>query len=187
MEMVYETPRLLLKVLREDAADSVLAFYVENREIFERYEIDRVENFYTWSHQAALLRCEYNMMERSQSARFWVFEKERPKRIIGTFSFHNIRYYAYRDCELGYKFHHEIWGKGYAKESIEKGIQVMFQEFKLHRIEAMVMPENERSKNLLHALGFEREGIKRQNVKLHGAWCDHEVYSLLNKEQELLF
>ena len=59
MEMIYETPRLLLKILKEDAADKVLEFYLENKEIFERYEIDRADNFYTKAYQAALLRMEY--------------------------------------------------------------------------------------------------------------------------------
>lgn len=181
MKLVYETPRLLLKILREDAADKVLEFYEENKEIFEQYEIDRVENFYTRVHQTALLRCEYNLLTRMQMVRFWVFEKQKPEQIIGTFSFHNIRYSAYQDCELGYKFHQKVWGKGYAKESIERGIDVMFQEAGLHRIEAMVMPENQRSKHLLRSLGFESEGIKRQNVRLHGTWYSHEVYSLLNE------
>ena len=180
MEMLYETPRLLVKVLHEDAVDKVLEFYADNKEIFEKYELDRVDNFYTKAHQAALLRCEYNLMIRQQSLRFWVFEKENPERIIGTFSFHNIRYSAYRDCELGYKFHQEVWGKGYARESIQRGIELILDEWKLHRIEAVVRPENQRSKHLLQALGFEKEGVKRQNVKLHGVWCDHEVYSLLN-------
>lgn len=182
MEMVYETPRLVLKVLREDAAGSVLQFYEENKEIFEKYELDRAENFYTKAYQAALLQCEYNVMMRSQMVRFWVFEKENPKKIVGTFSFHNIRHSAYMDCELGYKFHQSVWKKGYAKESIQKGLEIVFRELKLHRVEALVQPENEPSKHLLGALGFTCEGVKKQNVKLHGAWCDHEVYSLLNED-----
>lgn len=180
MEMIYETPRLLLRILQEDAADKVLEFYQQNKEIFERYEIDRADNFYTKEYQAALLRMEYNLMVRMQAVRFWVFEKARPDRIIGTFSFHNIRYLAYQDCELGYKFHQEVWGRGYARESIERGIAIMFKEAGLHRMEALVMPENERSKCLLQSLGFVREGVKRQNVRLRGIWYDHEVYSLLN-------
>ena len=181
MEMVYETPRLLLKILREDAADKILTFYQENKEIFEQYEIDRAEHFYTKDHQAALLRCEYNLLVRMQLVRFWVFEKQEPERVIGTVSFHNIRYSAYQDCELGYKFHQEVWGRGYARESIKLGMEIIFQELKLHRIEALVMPDNQRSKRLLQALGFELEGIKRQNVRLHDRWCSHEVYSLLNE------
>lgn len=180
MRKEYETSRLLIKALEGEAAEQVLEFYDKNKQIFEKYEIDRVENFYTPAYQSALLQCEYNLMQKRQSARFWVFEKEAPQHIIGTFSFHNIRYSAYYDCELGYKFDQKIWGKGYAKESIAWGIQIMFEELGLHRIEALVMSQNKHSKNLLKALGFKFEGIKRQNVKLHGTWCDHEVHSLLN-------
>ena len=32
------------------------------------------------------------------------------------------------------------------------------------------------------SIGFVEEGIKRQSVKLHGAWRDHEVYALLDQE-----
>ena len=43
----YETPRLLLKVLRADCAPQVLDFYNRDKELFEMYEIDRVPDFYT--------------------------------------------------------------------------------------------------------------------------------------------
>lgn len=36
----YETPRLLLKVLRADCAPQVLDFYNRDKELFEMYEID---------------------------------------------------------------------------------------------------------------------------------------------------
>ncbi len=41
----YETPRLLLKVLRADCAPQVLDFYNRDKELFEMYEIDRVPDF----------------------------------------------------------------------------------------------------------------------------------------------
>ena len=41
----YETPRLLLKVLRADCAPQVLDFYNRDKELFEMYEIDRVPTF----------------------------------------------------------------------------------------------------------------------------------------------
>ena len=46
----YETPRLLLKVLRADCAPQVLDFYNRDKELFEMYEIDRVPDFYTVKH-----------------------------------------------------------------------------------------------------------------------------------------
>ena len=80
----YETPRLLLKVLRADCAPQVLDFYNRDKELFEMYEIDRVPDFYTVKHLQKVLRYEYNMAVKSQLFRFYVFQKENPCRIIGT-------------------------------------------------------------------------------------------------------
>ena len=54
----YETPRLLLKVLRADCAPQVLDFYNRDKELFEMYEIDRVPDFYTVKHLQKVLRYE---------------------------------------------------------------------------------------------------------------------------------
>ena len=84
----YETPRLLLKVLRADCAPQVLDFYNRDKELFEMYEIDRVPDFYTVKHLQKVLRYEYNMAVKSQLFRFYVFQKENPCRIIGTVCIH---------------------------------------------------------------------------------------------------
>lgn len=181
MQTVYETERLFLEVLTEQYVNEVQRFYEDGKEIFEQYELDRIPNFYTRNYQELLLRCEYKMMERGQALRLWVFEKGNKEKIAGTFSFHNIRYSGYQSCELGYKFAQEYWGKGYARESISKGIEIIFREWGIHRIEALVSMENNASRNLLEYLGFGYEGIRRHAVKLRGEWQDHEVYSLLNQ------
>lgn len=180
MDMIYQTERLELKILTDTAAPQVLQFYLDNQEIFEEYETDRPQQFYTRNFQKNLLHCEYNMAVKQTSLRFWVLEKEQPDRIVGTVAFHNIKRGFYQCCDLGYKFDQRFWGRGYARESISEGIRIIFEELKLHRIEACVVPENTASKKLLGALGFELEGIKKQNVSLHGVWRDHELYALLS-------
>ncbi len=186
MNMNYETKRLELKILPDIAAGQTLQFYLDNKEIFEKYEVDRPKNFYTFQHQKTLLQCEYNLAVKQSSARFWVYVKGYPQQIIGTVSLQDVRRGAYQSCSLGYKFDHRIWRRGYAKESISKCIWIAFEEMKLHRIEAQTLPENKPSRNLLEGLGFAWEGTKRQSVKLHGAWRDHEVYALLAEEAKLL-
>lgn len=182
MKMNYETERLVLKILPDTAASQVLQFYLSNREIFEQYEVERPSNFYTEEFQKLMLHVEYNLSVKQSAVRFWVYEKERLDQVIGTVSLQNVRRGFYQSCELGYKFDQRFWGKGYAKESIAQCILIAFGEMKLHRMEAMVMPENIASQRLLLGLGFVEEGIKRQSVKLHGAWRDHEVYALLDQE-----
>ena len=186
MKMNYETERLALKILPDTAAGQVLQFYLDNKEIFEEYEADRPQNFYTSRHQKTVLHCEYNLAVKQSAVRFWVYEKDCPQRIIGTVSLQDIQRGFYQSCRLGYKFDHRIWRRGYAKESIEKCIWIAFEEMKLHRIEAQTLPENTASRNLLEGLGFAWEGTKRQSAKLHGVWRDHEVYALLAEEAKLL-
>ncbi len=181
MNLMYQTERLELKVLTDTAAPQILRFHLDNQEIFEEYETDRPLQFYTEKFQKKLIQCEYNMAVKQKSVRFWVFEKGKPERIIGTVSFHHINRGYYQSCELGYKFDHRYWGRGYARESISRGIRVMFEDMKLHRIEASVLPENTASGKLLRNLGFELEGVKRQSVRLHGVWRDHELYALLSE------
>lgn len=179
MQMYYETGRLILRILRQDAAASVLDFYLDNREIFEEFEPDRPENFYTLNYQAALLNCEFNLSIKSSAFRFWVFEKKSPEHIIGTISFHNITRSIYQSCQLGYKFDQQHWHYGYAHESIQKAISLIFEEVKLHRLEAVVLPSNIPSIRLLESLGFQKEGICQSYILLHGRWADHLRYSLI--------
>lgn len=182
MKMNYETERLSLRILPDTAAEQTLQFYLDNKEVFERYEADRSPNFYTMEHQKTLLHCEYNLAVKQSAARFWVFEKECPERIVGTVSLQDIRREFYQTCSIGYKFDQRLWRRGYAKESIAQCVWVAFEELKLHRVEALTLPENISSRKLLEALGFVWEGTKRQSVKLHGIWRDHEVYALLAEE-----
>ena len=47
MLFAYETERLLLKIIKPDQADAVLDFYMRDKELFEKFEPDRMPNFYT--------------------------------------------------------------------------------------------------------------------------------------------
>lgn len=186
MEFIYKTDRLILKVLKGDDAEAVLQFYLDNKELFERYEPDRPDNFYTLSHQKAVLNCEYNMTVKLSAVRFYVFKKEQPDKIIGTICFRNITRSVYQACEVGYKFDHNFQHQGYAFEALCMGIAVMFEDQRLHRIEANVMPENTSSIHLLETLGFALEGTARSFAYIHGRWQDHLRYSLITNSDHPL-
>lgn len=180
MLLEYETERLVLKVLKPEYADMVLDFYNRDRELFERYEPDRPEGFYTRSFQATMLRAEYNLAIKKETLRFYVFLKENPDEIIGTLCFHDINFYYYKNTELGYKFSSKFHHKGYAHEALEKAIDVVFSDLGLHRIEAWILPGNDPSIKLLENLGFQYEGLCHANLLLKGEWKDHMQYSLIN-------
>jgi len=180
MKMMYSTDRLDLRILTGDSAEDVLNFYQKNQEVFEMYEPTHPENFYTLNYQQSLLTCEYNLAVKASSIRFWVFNKLQPTHIIGTVAFHNIVQSIYKSCQIGYKFDQKHWKQGYAKESIAKAISIIFDELKLHRIEAFVMPSNSPSIQLLESLNFMEEGLCRENILIQDIWTDHLRYSLIH-------
>lgn len=177
----YETDRLILQIISAAFAKEVLEFYVNNMDIFEPYEPTRPDNFYTKAYQRATLTYEYNAFTKMQNIRFWVFKKEDPDKIIGTVSFSNIQPYIYSSCNIGYKFDKHYHHQGFAIEAINKLIQIIFKDCKLHRINAFIMPNNLSSKQLIKRAGFTFEGIARKSIIIQEHWEDHEQYSLINE------
>lgn len=182
MIKTYTTDRLVLKVLRKDAAAKVLHFYDSNRSIFEPWEPARSNNFYTLHYQKALLNAEYNLMLDRKLLRYWVFLKENSEEIVGTICFQNFLREPYLSCSLGYKFSSKYHHQGFAYESISKAIQIIFQEKRIHRIEAYIMPNNEPSIGLIEKLNFQYEGISYSYAKINGIWQDHKRYSYINPD-----
>lgn len=182
MLLEYATKRLILKILRPEQAPQVLDFYLRDRELFEKYEMERFPDFYTVKFQKQVLAFEAKMMKQGSLYRFYVYQKEDPQQIIGTISVHHISHGSFSNCEIGYKFSSAFHHKAYATEAMTKVTGLVFQELGLHRIVAWVQPDNFPSIRLLERTGFRREGVCRDYLKLHGEWMDHAQYSLLSTD-----
>ena len=181
MNFYYETDRLILKILDATHAPSVLRFLAENKNHFEPYEPLREKNFYSINYQRTSLNVEYNLAVNQAFVRFWIYTKDRPNKIIGTCSFHNIRRGSFQTFEIGYKFDRYNLHKGYAYESLQFLIhEVSFKNLKFHRVEALVLPENTDSQRLLARLGFTNEGMAYSSSQVCGIWRDQYRYSLIN-------
>ncbi len=179
----YETERLLLKTLTNESARLVLDFYKDNKEHFEPWEPTRSHNFYTLAYQNAFLTAEYNQIMDGKLVRFWIFLKDRLDKPIGSVCFQNLYKEPYHSCSLGYKFGKNYLNQGYATESVQKGIEIMFHEYHMHRIDAYIMPSNTASLKLVNRLSFQFEGTCRSFAKINGNWEDHMRYALINEYQ----
>lgn len=91
----------------------------------------------------------------------------------------------FESLEIGYVFNKDYWGKGYAKESCMKLMELAFSNG-IHRIFAECDPENLGSWKLLEALGFEREAHLKKNVYFwrdendNPIWKDTYIYAKVN-------
>lgn len=176
----YYTNRLEISILNSDSAQMVLEFLKQNRQEFEQYEAAKPPAYYTLEYQAANLHNEFSACLAKRYVRFYVFTRENPNKIIGTVSFSNFRDMPYSDAIIGYKFDSKYRGLGYATEAIDQCLSIAFEAFKLHRIEALIMPDNISSINLVKRLGFDYEGTAMSIIKIDGKWQAHERYSLIN-------
>ncbi len=71
-------------------------------------------------------------------------------------------------------------GRGYMSEGMRLVIGHAFGPLGLHRLEANIQPENERSIEFVRELGFRREGFSPRYLRINGQWRDHERWALLS-------
>ena len=104
MLFAYETERLLLKIIKPDQADAVLDFYMRDKELFEKFEPDRMPNFYTRQFRRQMLLFEYNMAVQGTLFRFYVYEKEHPEEIyrISELDLSHLGHVSDSSTRLGY-------------------------------------------------------------------------------------
>jgi len=88
----------------------------------------------------------------------------------------------YRLGEIYYKFAPDYWGKGYATEVAKNLIMVGFDQFQLHKIEAGVATENERSIRVLEKVGMIQEGLRRKILPIRGEWKDNYHYAIVEDD-----
>lgn len=84
-----------------------------------------------------------------------------------------------KNIYIGADLHKDYRGKGLAYESYLKFIPFLFKEFDLHKISLEVLETNQRAINLYEKLGFEFEGVKRDEVFKNGVWINSVMMSII--------
>ena len=170
------TPRLILRPLTPETYDQVFTSYSEEEQkLFFGCKTDE---------ELAEERKKYDQglrMYRKSLLMFHLIEKETEK-VIGWCGYHTW-YLPHNRAEIGYVLTDETSKrKGYMKEALPYVIEYGFEQMNLHRIEAMVGPDNPPSLRLLRSFGFVEEGILREHYFVNGKFDYSLVFSLLKKE-----
>ena len=89
---------------------------------------------------------------------------------------------ASRSIGIGYCFDEPVWGKGYATEAVRAMLQWAYGALDLNRVEAELDTRNAESARVLEKLGFEREGLRREDCIVSGEVSDSWIYGLLRRD-----
>ena len=176
-----EAADIVLRLPELSFSQYLLDYYRENKAFLEAFEPDRPESFYTDAYQTQQLRKEKAEAESQTAFRFYIFLKADPQPLIGSIALSNIVRGCFLSCFLGYKLDSEHRNKGYMTQAIRSVARFAFDELRLHRIEANVMPRNLPSRRVLLKCGFQEEGFAPKYLKINGVWEDHMHMVLLNE------
>ncbi|WP_091495927.1 GNAT family N-acetyltransferase [Amphibacillus marinus] len=104
----------------------------------------------------------------------------RADQVIGDLS---VWYTDMKDTiEIGYSFLPVSAGQGYATEAVKGLINMLFDTFGCHRIQANLDARNRESEKLCQRVGMRKEAHFIQDFWNKGEWTDSLVYGLLQTE-----
>ena len=179
--LAIETDRLRLAVLRKSEASRVAGYFIKNREFHRRFSQTHPDSYFTVSEQRSFLAYDCSSFLDGSVVPLWITLKGRDE-IIGRVSFFNLAYGGMMNCAVGYHLDQEYTGAGYMTEALEAACSFMFKEYKMHRIEAFILPENEASIRLIKRAGFVSEGRRVSYMHINGEYRDHDAFYLLEPD-----
>lgn len=89
---------------------------------------------------------------------------------------------VHRQGEIGYVFHPDHHGRGYATEASRELLRLAFGEFGFHRVIGRIEARNVASARVLERLGMRREAHLIENEYVKGEWQSEAVYAILEDE-----
>jgi ribosomal-protein-alanine N-acetyltransferase len=102
--------------------------------------------------------------------------------VAGVINVSEIVHGGFQSAYLGYYALEPFAGRGFLHRGLRLVIAHCFGELRLHRLEANIQPENDRSIALVKSLGFRMEGFSPRYLKICGRWRDHERWALLAED-----
>lgn len=120
--------------------------------------------------------------KRGSSFVFMAALRDEPARFVGKIALNGVMRGAMYGAYLGYWMDVDHQGKGMVTEAIAGVLDFAFGAAGLHRIQAAIMPRNQRSLRVVEKLGFRREGYAERYLQIAGHWEDHILFAKTREE-----
>ena len=182
MQERVEGEHVAVRAFTTRDVDELTELRVRNRDFLGPWEPVRTGTFFTRAGQKAEIERDRHEWLADRTYAFAIVECDTGA-MRGRIALANIVRGAWENATLGYFVDEEVGGRGYASEAVGLMLQFAFGPCRLHRVQAAVMPHNERSKRVLLKNGFRHEGFSPRYLRLAGAWRDHDLYAVTVEER----
>lgn len=175
---VLKSDEIILKKIEDQHIDGVFAIY-DNDTVFEYCGIIPKHNKDTVKNMIGHFQRDYTKRSR---VKWGIFSPSQPDQLLGIIEALDFNQKV-NAVTIGYYLAEAHWGKGIAAEAVKRLVHFLFVEANVNRIQAEVMPLNEKSKKVLLKNGFIKEGTLRQATLWSGKGIiDIELYSILRED-----
>lgn len=146
--MQLETERLLLRPPRLSDVPALYAF-LGDAEAMRHTHIDRS------LHQCRRRIAVHERRRRHDGCAPWTVMTKADGRIVGWGGLYSDPFDPGWGIEIGYSFHPDAWGQGYATELVRTSLDLADNSLRLPEVRAFARPENVASLRVLARFGFE--------------------------------
>jgi RimJ/RimL family protein N-acetyltransferase len=180
-EYPIETERLLLRPITPDDVEDLHSYqsipevcrYIPPEPRNREQILERIDNLYRSTLDEAGQHLNVAAERRSDG------------RVIGdlVLFWHSAEHKA---GEIGYVFHPDVGGQGYATEACRALLTLAFDGLGLHRVTARIDARNGPSAALACRLGMRQEAHLIENEWFKGEWTDELDFAILDREWRAL-
>lgn len=181
--MIFEpirTERLILRPSRLSDAEAA----------YQRRRLPEVARYQNWEMPFTRERAEQRMaevaaMDGPVDGKWWsltVVDAAAPERILGDLAVRVT--WGGRGAHIGYTFHPDYWGLGYATEAAQAMVRYLFTDFGVSRVESSLHPDNPSSARVTEACGLIFEGLTRQSFWVGDECSDDMLYGMIRSDWE---
>jgi ribosomal-protein-alanine N-acetyltransferase len=115
--------------------------------------------------------------ERGNGAR-----RAEDEEFVGEVSLGSVQRGPFQSAYIGYWVAHDHAGRGYVPEGVALIMRFAFDELRLHRLEAAIVPRNRASRRVAEKLGMREEGVALRFLQIRGVYEDHVRYAITREE-----
>ena len=147
----FSTPRLTTERLRAHHYRDILRMHSDARQMAT---LGGVKNE---DETREYLEFNLNHWDRYRFG-LWILRERRDGPVVGRALLRHLSLQGGDEVEVGYSFHPEYWGRGYATEIARTLVRLGFEQIGLESIVALTMVTNDASKRVLRKAGLDPAG-----------------------------
>lgn len=182
---VLTGPRVLLRALRASDFGAWCAVRTRSRAWLEAWEPlpEPGSADPSVEHDAFRARCGAWDRQRQFDAAhgFGLFLRD-GERFAGEVSLGSVQRGPFQSASVGYWIDADRAGHGYVPEGVVLILRHAFDDLRLHRVEAAIVPRNVASLRVVEKLELREEGIALGYLQIRGVYEDHARYAITAEE-----